>query len=82
MSTGITIHPKTHGEKTKLTTGLSQGVSWDNANAITLEFDDTSISVFHLPDVTADLLHRVAAMSDEQRVELLTAAVAIEEAAA
>jgi len=69
MSVHTIIHPK-HGETQTLTT-MQDDVHWENANSVRLSFGDNDITVFHLDDITADLLHLVASMTVKERTDLL-----------
>ena len=69
MLTQISIHTRERPQT--FSRGIIPNVQWDNANAITLAFGDSEVTVYHLSRVDADLLHRIACMSDDERAALL-----------
>ena len=80
MSVGISIHTEYEdGEPTRLNLRTSRPPMWDNANSLTLLFNETQVTLFHLSVGDAELLWRIASMSDMQRAGLLGDMISSEE---
>ena len=84
MSLSMSIHPQGTNEKGRLRFTSSRQFWADNGNAVTLNFSsrernarydfdtvEQEITVYHLSDISAEVLASVGLLNDDKRAELI-----------